>query len=214
MAKTTTRRKLPYPELTDPADVPQHVADLAKALDNFAIDDQGGLASRPTSTVENPGEEGRYYYATDNGVLYRDTGTSWVPVNSSTWGSISPSSDLTLNGLYQDLPGTTIEVNPDVACSFRAWSVFDLEISYNKGEGPFAVGTLNLDSSDQVTNAILLTSVAEVKGNLRMNVMQVYNLVLSAGSHKVKMRAKLATGGGTAKCYKSGTVMQYELRYS
>ncbi|HWP33197.1 MAG TPA: hypothetical protein VNL97_05565 [Solirubrobacterales bacterium] len=76
MAKTTTRRKLPYPEDTDAADVPLHVGNLAKALDNFAIDDQGALASRPAA-----GESGRYYYATDTAALYRDTGTGWVRVD-------------------------------------------------------------------------------------------------------------------------------------
>lgn len=43
-----------------------------------AIDVQGTFAARPA-----PGTQGRYYYATDNGVLYRDTGAAWTVVGAS-----------------------------------------------------------------------------------------------------------------------------------
>lgn len=78
MAKTTTRWALPYPEGTDAADVPKRMEDLAKALDGVAMDDQGAKASRPAA-----GKKGKYYFATDEGILYRDNGTSWDAVNYS-----------------------------------------------------------------------------------------------------------------------------------
>jgi hypothetical protein len=38
----------------------------------------GVLSARPVSTPGSPGIAGRRYYATDTGVEYRDTGTSWI----------------------------------------------------------------------------------------------------------------------------------------
>jgi hypothetical protein len=78
----TPRLKLRYPILTDTADVPRDIGNLAADLDNAAIDGQGLLANRPVSTSGVPGIQGRYYYATDTGVLYRDHGTGWVQVST------------------------------------------------------------------------------------------------------------------------------------
>lgn len=78
----TSRLKLPLPAETDPADVPADLLKLATALDSggsgalgagAAIDSQGVFSSRPAAATA-----GRYFYATDTGVLYRDTGTAWV----------------------------------------------------------------------------------------------------------------------------------------
>jgi hypothetical protein len=43
-----------------------------------ALDGQGTLAARPAAGVQ-----GRYYYATDVGFLYRDTGAAWVAFAST-----------------------------------------------------------------------------------------------------------------------------------
>lgn len=80
---TTPRWALRYPAGSDPADVPTSMQNLAEDLDGVAFDDQGALASRPTSTPGSPGKRGRYYFAIDEGVLYRDTGTSWVGINAA-----------------------------------------------------------------------------------------------------------------------------------
>src|SRR4051794_40571617 len=45
---------------------------------NAMLTSSGLLSARPTSTPGTPGIAGRRYYATDTGVEYRDTGTSWV----------------------------------------------------------------------------------------------------------------------------------------
>ncbi len=49
----------------------------------MATDSQGTLAARPVSSPGTPGKIGRYYYATDTGVLYRDYGTGWTAVNEA-----------------------------------------------------------------------------------------------------------------------------------
>lgn len=61
---------------SDPFNRVQLDADHQKLDDLVAIDLQGTMASRPAFGIR-----GRYYFATDNGVLYRDTGTAWVGVN-------------------------------------------------------------------------------------------------------------------------------------
>src|SRR4051812_12191267 len=94
---TTSRWGLRYPALdgSDVADVPLWMNRLATDLDGVAMDDQGLLSARPVSTAGTPGKRGRYYYATDSGQLFRDTGTSWVEIQV---GSIDPAEPLRLAG--------------------------------------------------------------------------------------------------------------------
>lgn len=73
---TTTRLGLPYPDYTDPADVPTWMEDLAVDLDGLiGSDAQGAIGTRPA-----PGVAGRYYTTTNEGlqpITYRDDGTAW-----------------------------------------------------------------------------------------------------------------------------------------
>lgn len=70
---TTTRLAIPYPAGTDAPNGPAQLQALANALDNAAIDlTEGTLASRPAASLR-----GRWYYATDVGILYRDSGSTW-----------------------------------------------------------------------------------------------------------------------------------------
>lgn len=78
----TPRLSLPVPVETDPADVPADLVKLATALDSggsgsiaggVAFDNQGTQSALPAAGVR-----GRYYFATDTQILYRDTGTAWV----------------------------------------------------------------------------------------------------------------------------------------
>jgi len=90
----TSRAGLPYPEAADP-DMPRiDITDLANATDGaFAMFDQGPIAGRPTSTPGSPGEEGRFYYATDQDTLYYDYGTGWQAIQvRSGINSLFPSS--------------------------------------------------------------------------------------------------------------------------
>lgn len=74
--------------------------DAFEAIENkVALDSQGTKAARPTAGVI-----GRYYYATDSGVVYRDTGTAWVVVGSKVDSAVTLTNDaaasvaLTVNG--------------------------------------------------------------------------------------------------------------------
>lgn len=69
----TARRGLPKCDLTDTANVPRDVNALADALDNDAVDvPQDTLANRPAASTA-----GRYFFATDENILYRDNGSAW-----------------------------------------------------------------------------------------------------------------------------------------
>src|SRR5688500_325837 len=62
---------------TDPLTRVQLDDGFASVEDLMALDAQGTLAARPLAAAAN---RGLYYYATDNGLLYRSDGATWVNV--------------------------------------------------------------------------------------------------------------------------------------
>jgi microcystin-dependent protein len=86
---TTPRLALPYPQLSDNADVPEDITALANSLDIAVIYGQSALASRPTSSPGTPGIAGRFWYATDDGHLYYDHGTGWLDMGPVELGEDS-----------------------------------------------------------------------------------------------------------------------------
>lgn len=83
MPANTTRYALQYPISTDADNVPSAIQTPLVTLDGIISTYYSGtLASRPAASIM-----GRHYYATDNGNLYFDTGTTWLnagPVNQAT----------------------------------------------------------------------------------------------------------------------------------
>jgi len=71
----TSRWKIPFPDLLDAADPPADMQEMALALDDVMKDDNGTLAARPAAS-----KRGRYYFATDTLILYRDNGITWDAV--------------------------------------------------------------------------------------------------------------------------------------
>lgn len=86
----TARLQIPYPDLTDIADNPLDLKNLAQALDGAVIYGQGPIASRPISTPGVPGKQGRFYMSLDENpnILYYDSGTSWISVGAIPPGSV------------------------------------------------------------------------------------------------------------------------------
>lgn len=92
MSIATTRLGLLKPQGTDDNDVPLFLGPICDVLDDACIALRGTLASRPTNNIA-----GRIYEATDEGLIYLDTGTTWKVIAgatswtgfaySSTWGS-------------------------------------------------------------------------------------------------------------------------------
>lgn len=81
MSGTTTNWGRRYPTNSDSPDVPRDVKNLADDVDNCPPITYGVWASRPTSSPGSPGKQHRFYFATDHGRLYRDTGTGWAPAH-------------------------------------------------------------------------------------------------------------------------------------
>lgn len=84
---TTARLAIPYPALSDAADVPNWMSQMATRLDTIAaMYVQGTIASRPAA-----GTAGRFFISTDENpkVVYYDTGSAWISVGSVPDGSIT-----------------------------------------------------------------------------------------------------------------------------
>ena len=72
MPGTTTRLALPYPRLSDPADVPHDVVALANAVDVAVVYVAAAQSARPPSASGTPGISGRLFYNTDTGISTGD----------------------------------------------------------------------------------------------------------------------------------------------
>ena len=68
MGGVTTRLGLRFPALTDTADVPRDITNLANDIDIAVVYVQGAQSGRPASASGTPGIAGRLFYNTDAGV--------------------------------------------------------------------------------------------------------------------------------------------------
>lgn len=87
MTQNTSKWGLPYPEGTDPADVPSDVEALAESLDgaiSILMGSQGLTADLP-----DPGDsiQGQIYWSTNGQVYYYFDGTDWQSIGPSTVGT-------------------------------------------------------------------------------------------------------------------------------
>ena len=85
MPGATPRLAIPYPLLAESANGPSNMQALATALDQAGIYGQGLLSARPTAASL----QGRFYYATDTGILYLSNGTTWISVGPNVVGADS-----------------------------------------------------------------------------------------------------------------------------
>jgi microcystin-dependent protein len=71
---------------------------------NATLSSAGLLSDRPVSTSSTPGIPNRKYYATDLGLEFRDTGTSWVPIGIPIGGGFEwvATADLTPELVIED----------------------------------------------------------------------------------------------------------------
>lgn len=78
MTQLIGKWQVPVPSMTDNADGDDQLVPFATALDVHAKDiTQGTLAARPAA-----GTYGRFYFATDVGVIFRDEGAFWKLVSA------------------------------------------------------------------------------------------------------------------------------------
>jgi microcystin-dependent protein len=68
----------------EPADVPADMKRLVDAIEVSAMYLQGTIAARPAAAIA-----GRVYYATNENILYYDTGTAWNTIGPAAPGTIT-----------------------------------------------------------------------------------------------------------------------------
>jgi hypothetical protein len=94
----TPRLGLFYPLGTAIPSVHTYLQQLAEGLDGHAKDLAGTYAARPAASAA-----GRFYYAEDKGILYRDTGSAWQALHTvplvTTW---PPPAALAVDGMEID----------------------------------------------------------------------------------------------------------------
>lgn len=85
MSIATTRLGILKPQGTDDNNVPLFFGPMADTLDDACIALRGTIASRPAAAIA-----GRIYEATDEGLIYLDTGTTWKTISGATgWTGFS-----------------------------------------------------------------------------------------------------------------------------
>ena len=94
MPSQTADHNIPYSEGTDAANtIDDTMEALAERVDELIVaHDAGSLASRPTSTPESPGIEGRVYRVNSGaavGMVNYDTGTSWITLRDPDPGLVA-----------------------------------------------------------------------------------------------------------------------------
>lgn len=87
---TTPRLGLRYPILSDGADVPRDIKNLADDLDSMVPADHGPIGSRPTSTSGSPGIPDRLFRETPSNIVWLDTGTGWIAINQAAAVDAAP----------------------------------------------------------------------------------------------------------------------------
>jgi hypothetical protein len=104
----SSRLSLRYPDSADTADVPRDLGYLASDIDDAVVYGQGNTASRPVSTAGTNGIPGRVYRDTTLGVVYWDTGSSWVEIGTVADGSITSAKILDGTIVAGDIANATI----------------------------------------------------------------------------------------------------------
>lgn len=100
---------------------------------------------------------------------------------------------------YVDMPGTTLEITPEVKSTLLVVATFSFQL---EGIGATTLGTLSLDGVDQ--GAVAGRGNGGPAAYLEEDMAtQVYALTLSAAKHTIKMRVK-GSGSGLAATIRCG----------
>lgn len=201
---STSRWALPYPASTDPPAGHSQIQALAEALDDVAKDDSGLLSARPTSTPGSPGKAGRYYYATDQKVLYRDTGTSWVVIGNPNQGlgrigyATRTSNQGPMGTGTTDLTGLSVAVT---ALPDRLIKISAVVRVQTAGTAPKSI--LIREGSTQL--AQLDGEVASFAGNPPATISGFTLITPTSGAHTYKLSASYTEESGSMTSYASAT---------
>lgn len=219
--QSTPHWGLPYPSGSDVPDVPAHLEALAVALDDVAKYAQGPVSARPVSSIASPGKRGRLYFATDEGVLYLDTGTAWQavqpqlvtdgPANVGTLRTLGTGAQQAAAGNDPRLSDARVPLDGSVTAAKVASSLKPSEGAGNSVEALRAIGS----GPGQVVagNDVRLSGRRSERA---FGLIAVTTGVIPGWSHSeeewetcslVKVRYGLATGTATVQLRVNGTVL-------
>jgi hypothetical protein len=103
---STPHHAIPYPLGSEIPSGPAHLQTLALSIDDHVKDLTGLLSARPAA-----GSAGRLYHATDNGLTYRDNGTTWQALQNIPFiTSWPPPAALAADGVVIDYLAATSSI--------------------------------------------------------------------------------------------------------
>ena len=139
----TTRMRLV--QWTEGTDSPQRV-DFNETFLNIetlaAIDQQGAVSNRPT-----PNKTGMYYFATDEGILYRADGLAWAVVGSSTLSHLVRSARVdAVSFTVQAITGQTADL-------LRVLGTTSATLMRIRNNGDLLMGAVRISQAARTTTA-------------------------------------------------------------
>jgi hypothetical protein len=163
--------------------------DLVQKLDDqAAIDGQGTLAARPAPAIR-----GFYYYATDTGALYRDTGAAWVSVGSRATDAVFSGSGAAT------VPLTASAVLGQTANVFEA-KVNNANVAVIEADGDVNTVAGFIGKYTTLTGTVVGQVVADLKGA----AAQTAEVLRARNDSNVNLFSVLASGALTGRYLQAG----------
>ena len=197
---STPNFAIPYPALSDSPNGPSQMQAMATQIDTVMPMRQVSSTAAVTSPYE-----GQFIYNSTDNLIYRRTGSVWVPTIQHLVALAS--SDLTVGTSDTDIAGATITVTTQVANAVaRVAADYDWDCTVT-GTG-YCYGNLYVDGTRQAGEAIFVAQSAET----RIPGSKHWTITLAtAGSHTLKLRGRKDSGSGTGIFRAAGTSIVIDL---
>jgi hypothetical protein len=178
---TTTPHALRYPSLSDPANGPLAIQQLA--------DDVGGWLVWPcTSTTRPAHKAGRFIYETDTNRVYVSTGTAWRTVSIPSTAADNPGVTMSRTGLSV-ASGGTVTVSSYTGVSVRSNG---LTVATN--------GTVTINEAGNWSINVVAVSDATVAGASTVTLIPPSGTPVAGGTFlDTRLRSTGFTNAGTIR---------------
>lgn len=189
MTALTARMSIPYPQPSDPVAGPSQMQSIAAQVDSLAAIDQSGTHANRLTIA--PSISGRYYFETDTGLLYRDSGTAWNAISGGTAQVVSAKGDLIVGSGPGALARLGVGSDGQVLVA-RSTATDGVDWEANNAvslTGPAAMTTytetLNVIASAGATPSIDLSIAQEHRMTLSANVTGISIINVPTGTKRI-----------------------------